>query len=339
VNIEALLIRFEALEKKVEALEKENTFLKERLAKYENSKNSRNSSIPPSKDENRPKKNQSLRTPSGKNPGGQKGRKGKTLEMTASPDTIIELVSDYCRGCGASLQDRPAVKGKSRQIVDIPPIKAVCTEYQSFIKVYNCGCQNSADFPEGVNAPVSYGENIEALVAYFHARQYLPFARLKETLNDIFGIPISEGGVHCLLRRFAQKTTPIYQMIKQRVQDSEVVGTDETGVKVNASKHLFWTWQTPLFTYIAHSNNRGSETIDREFPEGFPKSTLLHDGWRAQIKTVSKHHQTCLPHLQRILNYLNQLYTKPAWGINFIKLLYDSQKLKNEVSTPASTLL
>jgi len=86
-----------------------------------------------------------------------------------------------------------------------------------------------------------------------------------------------------------------------------------------------------LFTYIAHSNNRGSETIDREFPEGFPKSTLLHDGWRVQIKTVSKHHETCLPHLQRILNYLNQLHPKQEWGINFIKLLYDSEKLKKNL--------
>ena len=89
-------------------------------------------------------------------------------------------------------------------------------------------------------------------------------------------------------------------------------------------------WQTPFFTYITHSNNRGSETIDREFPEGFPQSVLVHDGWRAQIKTVSKYPQTCLAHLQRILNYLNQLYTKQEWGTNFIKLLYDAQKLKNK---------
>ena len=331
MNIKVLIRRLEALEKKVETLEKENAFLKGRLAKYENPKNSRNSSIPPSKDENRPKKNQSLRTPSDKKPGGQKGRKGKTLEMTAFPDVIIELQPDYCNNCGSSLQDRPPIKGKSRQIVDIPPIKAIYTEYQSFGKYCNCGHLTTVDFPEGVNAPVSYGENIEALVAYFHARQYLPFARLKETLNDAFGIPISEGGIHCLLRRFAQKATPIYQMIKQRVQDSEVVGTDESGVKVNGFKHLFWTWQTTLFTYIAHSNNRGSETINREFPKGFPQSVLVHDGWRAQLKTVSKYHQTCLAHLQRILNYLNQLYPKQEWGTNFIKLLYDSQKLKKNL--------
>lgn len=76
MGIEVLIRRLEALEKKVDTFEKENAFLRDRLAKYENPKNSRNGSLPPSKDENRPAKNQSLRTPSGKKPGGQKGREG-----------------------------------------------------------------------------------------------------------------------------------------------------------------------------------------------------------------------------------------------------------------------
>ncbi|MGY0426976.1 MAG: hypothetical protein ACWIPI_09165, partial [Polaribacter sp.] len=43
--------------------------LKKRLAKYETPKTSRNSSAPPSKDENRPKANQSLRKSLGKKSG------------------------------------------------------------------------------------------------------------------------------------------------------------------------------------------------------------------------------------------------------------------------------
>ena len=58
--------------------------LKEKLAKYENPKNSNNSSIPPSKDENRPFKSKSLRKKTGRKPGGQKGHKGTTLEMTSN---------------------------------------------------------------------------------------------------------------------------------------------------------------------------------------------------------------------------------------------------------------
>ncbi len=331
MDIEVLIRRLEALEKKVDTLEKENAFLRYRLAKYENPKNSRNSSLPPSKDENRPAKNQSLGTPSGKKTGGQKGREGKTLEMTAFPEVVIELQPDYCNNCGASLRDRLPIKKNSRQVVGIPPIKAVYTEYQRFSKICNCGCQNTAAFPQGVNAPVSYGENIEALIAYFHARQHLPFARMKETFNNVFGVNISEGGIHYLLEKFAQKTTPVYEIIKQRVQQSRVVGTDETGVKVNGNKHWFWTWQTSKLTFITHSNNRGSETINREFPLGFLQSTLVHDGWKAQLKPTSQNHQSCLAHLQRVLNYLDQRYPNDSWGEDFKNLLSRSLKLKNKL--------
>lgn len=331
VNIEALIKRLEALERKVKTLEKENAFLKERLAKYENPKNSRNSSLPPSKDENRPKKNQSLRKPTGRKPGGQKGREGKTLEMTANPDVVIKLQPDYCTTCGASLQEMPSMKKNSRQVIDIPPLKAVYTEYQTFSKVCNCGCQTTAEFPQRVKAPISYGENIESLIAYFHARQYVPFARMKEIFNTVFGVNISEGGLHYLLEKFAQKTNPIYQIIKQRIQQSPVVGTDETGVKVSGKKHWFWTWQTSNLTFVTHSNNRGSQTINEEFPLGFPQSTLVHDGWKAQLKTTSQYHQSCLAHLQRTLNYLDQRYPKDGWSKAFKKLLSRSLDLKDKL--------
>ena len=137
VTVQELLKRVNGLEglvKQNQKLSRENALLKERLSKYENPKNSRNSSIPPSQDQNRPKPNQSLRKSSGKTVGGKKGREGKTLEMTAIPDKIIELHPDYCSNCGESLSQCVPVKEQVRQIVDIPPIKAVFTEYQTFSK-------------------------------------------------------------------------------------------------------------------------------------------------------------------------------------------------------------
>jgi transposase len=219
--------------------------LKAEIETLKHPKNSRNSSLPPSKDENRPKPNQSLRKPSGKNSGGQLGREGKTLEMVSTPDKVVELQPDYCKACGTSLISTKAIKEQSRQIVDIPPIQAVFTEYQTFSKVCGCGCKTTADFPQCISAPVSYGANIEALIGYFHARQYLPFARMQEVFNDVFNIGISQGGIHYLLNRFADKTSPVYELIRQRVSNSDVVGADETGVKVNADKQWYWTWQTP----------------------------------------------------------------------------------------------
>ncbi len=322
---------YEELQATVQALLKKVHELKERLKQYENPKNCRNSSIPPSQDENRPKKNQSLRKRSGKKPGGQEGREGRTLKMTATPDEIIELHPEYCRNCGMDLKTTDSAKEQVRQVVDIPPIKAVFTEYQVFKKLCTCGCQNIADFPEGVSAPIKYSAKIEALISYFYARQYLPFARMQEVFNDVFNIKISEGGIHYLLNRFSDKTNGVYELIKQRVAKSKVVGGDETGVKVNGNKHWFWTWQTPKLTFIAHSENRKGITVKKHFPIGFPNSTLLHDGWKPQLNTPSMNHQLCLPHLQRQLNYLSQLYRNNTWAKQFLKLLYDAQQLKHKM--------
>ena len=180
---------------------KEIAFLKEELAQLKHSKNSRNSSIPPSKDENCPRANQSLRKSSGKELGGELGRDGKTLEMVTSPDVIISLEPDDCCNCGLSLDKQEAIKSQSRQILDIPPIKAVFTEYQVFSIACSCGCQTTVDFPKVVNTPISYEEHIEGIISYFHARQYLPFARMQELFNDVFNIKISEGGGYSLFAK------------------------------------------------------------------------------------------------------------------------------------------
>ena len=88
--------RIAELEAKVIRLESIIEKLLEEIENLKHRKNSRNSSIPPSKDENRPLKNQSLRTKSGKKAGGQPGHKGTTLKMVEYPDQIIHHKPDFC---------------------------------------------------------------------------------------------------------------------------------------------------------------------------------------------------------------------------------------------------
>ena len=76
-------------------------------------------------------------------------------------------------------------------------------------------------------------------------RQYLPYRRMKECFQDIFGIGVSEGSLVSAVRRVAYKSLPIYNRIKRNIIDSPVVGADETGAKVNGKKAWFWTWRTP----------------------------------------------------------------------------------------------
>jgi len=86
-------------------LQEEILELKERIKALEDrlGQNSSNSSKPPSSDWS--KKQRSLRTKSGKSPGGQKGHKGHNLKMVTVPDaTIVHGISACCK-CGGSLDN------------------------------------------------------------------------------------------------------------------------------------------------------------------------------------------------------------------------------------------
>lgn len=103
--------------------------------------------------------------------------------MVSSPDIIKKHVSAYCGQCGNELSRSEPVLKVKRQIHDIPPIKMRVTEHQTYACTCSCGHTTEGTYPDGVQHPVSYGSNLEALVGYLHARHYLPFARLKEMLN------------------------------------------------------------------------------------------------------------------------------------------------------------
>lgn len=74
------------------------------------SKNSRNSSKPPSSDwlvpPSAPHRTQSLRQRSGKKPGGQEGHEGFRLELSENPDSIVRHTALACRFCGHNRQQR-----------------------------------------------------------------------------------------------------------------------------------------------------------------------------------------------------------------------------------------
>ena len=317
--------------KQIDLLGKENADLKHRLEKLETKKNSRNSSIPPSRDENRPKRTNSLREKSDRKVGGQPGHKGKTLEMIEHPDEIIDHHSCFCPDCGMDVSNLPFELSGKRQVLEIPQIKQFVTEHRVYRCTCSCGKVVESDFPKGVDYPVSYGPNMESLVGYLSARQHLPFKRLQEVMHDIFNAQISEGGLHCLLNRLANKGKQAYEIIRQVVMNSPVIGTDETGMKVNGKTHWFWTWQSKQATYIAASANRGIATID-DHSEGIShKAVLVHDCWKAHFQTPVGLHQLCTVHLVRELKYLEELY-KVAWPVRFRLLIHEAQELKKRFS-------
>jgi len=330
-SIEFLIAHIKELENVIIQLKEENAWLRAKLERYEHPKNSRNSSVPPSKDENRVQRNKSLRLKSGKKVGGQPGHEGTTLEMNTNPDKTEEHIPIYCNQCGKDLIAIAEELQEKRQVVDIPVVKPVYIEHRVYGKKCSCGHVTTSPFPAVVKYPIQYGAGTEAMISYLHSRHYLPFNRMKELLHDVFGLPISEGGIHCLLKRFTKKAQPLYDQIKAKILQSSVVGTDETGAKVNGKKNWFWTWQNKKLTYIVHSTNRGIDTIKRVFAEGLRTAIINHDRWASHFHCAAQGHQLCTAHLLRDFNYLEEKY-KSQWAIAMKDLLIAALSLKKELT-------
>lgn len=242
-KVDALLERIDNLEIELCQVKEENKSLTtkvvqltKRLEKYENPKNSKNSSKPPSSDFPRQQKAQSLREPSDKKPGGQAGHEGTTLKCI-SPDYIENHSPSYCNCRGKDLSTQPQLYVGKRQVIDIPPIIPVVTEHQLFEKRCTCGHLNRSTYPMGVTAPVSYGENVQALIAYLSIRQFIPIKRLAEFLKDVFSLPISTGGIDYVKNKVIKKALVAYEFIRQNVLQNNVIGADETGVNINGQNN------------------------------------------------------------------------------------------------------
>jgi transposase len=310
------------------ALINENDKLKDKIYR----KNSRNSSIAPSQDPNRPKTNQSLRIKSGRKPGGQKGHKGATLEFSSKPTEVKDHFETVCENCGNTLSSE-MILSKKRQVIDIPPLRADVIEHRTYSRTCACGHCTNGRFPKGVKAPLSYGPGIEAFIAYLSVRQYVPIKRIEEMLKQMFGLNISAATVCNKLAQSSDKLLGYYSWIHRQIQKSKVVGSDETGCRVNGNRAWFWTWQSDLFTYLRYSDNRAQKTINDVFPKGLPQAVMVHDCYSPHFNIKAKGHQICLAHLLRELNFF--IETGDRWSIKFkLKLKKALLILKNIKAFP-----
>jgi len=63
-------------------------------------------------------------------------------------------------------------------------------------------------------------------------------------------LSLSEGTIDNLLATMIQRALPLYKQIQTRLEQSSIVGGDETGTKINGRKGWFQVWQNSSLTFI-----------------------------------------------------------------------------------------
>jgi len=316
---DALII---ALYEVIEGLRLEIAQLRDEVATLKGhlGKNSRNSSKPPSSDGLSKPAPKSLRQPSGKPTGGQPGHKGHHLEPVADPDLIVAHSPSHCDACAANLAEVPAEGYAERQVFDIPAPRMEVTAHRAESKRCACGHLNTATFPSEVSASVQYGPRIKAVAVYFSQYQLLPYARVEETLESLYGASLCAGSLATFTQQAYHGLEDTAAQIKAALRRQDVVHADESGIRVEGRLHWVHVAGTDQLTYYQHHAKRGQEAMEAiGVLPGF-EGILVHDHLKAYLRYIDCHHSLCNAHHLRELTSLVE-QSQSQWADDMVRLL------------------
>jgi transposase len=290
--------------------------LKTRIAELEArlGSNSQNSSKPPSSDVFDKPAPKSLRRRSGRKPGGQPGREGRTLRQVSDPDEVIRHEPVCCRGCGRDLRRAGLAGVERRQVFDVPPVQVRVTEHQLVAKHCRCGTTTSPAAPHGVAAPVQYGPRMTALIVYLYMGQFLSKKRTAQAIGELFDIPVAEGTIATVTRNAATALIPFAQRVRRRIAAAELAHFDETGFRVAARLAWLHSASTPTDTLLIVHPKRGVAAMNAAgvLPEF--TGTAVHDAWAPYDSYARATHALCNAHLLRELQaIIDTTGTTVAW--------------------------
>lgn len=272
--------------------------------------NSTNSSTPPSQDPNRRRGSKGNRDDSvRRNPGGQHGHAGSTLQPVAEPDHVETLKLDRRRLPRGEYRDGGF---EARQLFEIEIHRRV-TEYRAEILIDAEGRSFLAEFPAGVTRPAQYGASVKAHAVYLSQHQLLPYERIREHLAEQYQLPVSAGSLYNFNREAFERLETFEAIVRRELIGQRLVNADETGINVNGSRLWLHCLSNDHWTLFHPHARRGVEAMNDMGVLAHFEGILCHDHWKPYF-TFTCTHALCNAHhlreLERAWEYDGQHWAK-----------------------------
>jgi transposase len=290
--IRALEARVETLTSLVHALQEQIGTLQDQLHQT-----SRNSSRPPSSD--LPPHQRPHRPRGQRRRGAQPGHPGstRTLLPVEEVDEVVVLKPAQCTHCQAPLSgDDP--KPWRHQVIEIPPIKPVVTEYQWHqLACPSCGATTRAPWPAGVPSG-TYGPRVQATVALCTGAYRLSKRTTQQAMEEVFGVPMSVGTISPLEQATTEAIAAPVEEARTYVHAQAVAHLDETSWRQGSTRAWLWVAVTSVVTVFVVRLSRGGQVARELLGERF-EGILVTDRYSAYNWYPVRWRQLCWAHLLR----------------------------------------
>ena len=330
----------------IQSLQEQIKILEAQVAKL--SKNSSNSSKPPSSDDiTKPKSHKKKKR--GKNKiGGQPGheRHDRPLFSEEEIDQVHPYILVSCPDCHGEVS---IMDGEPRiiQQVELIEVPLVRVEHRSYpVWCPTCGKIHYRPFPPEVYKEGLFKERLTALVAYMKHVLHASFSTLRKYIRDVLGEKVSRGYLRKVIEKVSLSLEAPYNELLDRLPLETIINVDETGHKENGDKFWTWVFKAELYELFKIDKSRGSKVLIDVLGKEF-NGVLGCDyfsAYRKYLKDFSVSIQFCIAHLIRDIRFLTTL-TDPetkAYGHklldevkNMFKVIHDRESLTPQTFTTA----
>jgi len=306
--------------------------LENRLARLERaaSRNSGNSSLPPSVDDQpgrTPPPGKPQRGGRGKrNPGKQPGAPGSYLAWSENPGRTVPHFPGGACSCGADLAGAADLGvAASYQEVEIPEMTAQVIQHDVHEAACRCGRVHRAAAPAGAGAPgtVTCGISLQAWCVYLMAAHAIPVHRCAELIEALTGAKPSPGFVHGMLARAAAAVRHANQLTRALIITAAVISAGETPIRVGPGpktrKKYLLVACTNLLTYY-FPGDRSMATFEAFVFPGLT-GVVVHDRYQDYDKFPGITRQLCCQHLLRDLADAAQCCPDAIWPVQAAEAL------------------
>jgi len=303
------------LRQQVAILTEQNTTLRDQVANLAEqvarlSKNSSNSSKPPSSDIVKPPKGNNPNGP--RRQGGQPGHHGRN-RPTFRPDQIdrIEELHPAACPCCHDGNLEPTGQVKIQQVAELRDNPLEITEY----RLHGCRCSACGKIvwakpPTGVVEGQLFGPRFQALVAYMKGSLHASYSGLAGFCREVLDIDVSRSHVCNTIARVNDALAKPYEELAEHVPTEPVLNIDESGWKDKGVKYWIWVFSTSLISFFHIARSRGSKVLEEVLGKTYG-GTIVSDFFSAYVKYASHLQQFCLAHLVRDIKFLTTLPGEP----------------------------
>ncbi len=324
IREQAQLIAAQA--EKIAALEAVVAGLRGQLeaAERAGSRNSGNSSMPPSSDDlpgRKPPRKQrraAERAEKKKKRGKQPGSAGASMTWEVPDRTEDHHPGGAC-SCGRDLAEAADLGvARSYQQEEIPAAAAERVQHDLHESRCACGRAHVAARPAGVpDSALSIGPRLRALAVYLVIFQHVPVERCRQLIADVAGAAVSDGFIHSCLRQAAGLAAEVVRLIRTLITAAAVAGFDETTLRSGPAGekkyvHGAFTEEYSAFWLGARSLD---SMADAGILPGFA-GIVVSDRYQNYFHPRWEHiagNQACLSHLLRDYQDCAESYPGAVW--------------------------